>query len=137
MNQTRTLPTFILDAANDPANPEPKAVVEKFRHTDAAIGETNIDYVALGYMTPGAALFWLPAFMNYIRLSADPDSFHLESMITKLADSGWVSSVRLEATAEEIGAVAAFLDWLKSQPIMDRAPPLRAAAYAYAVELWK
>jgi hypothetical protein len=137
MTQPRTIPILILDAANDPANPEPKAVVEKFRQPDSMIGETNIDYVALGYMTPAAALYWLPKFMAYARDHAAPDSFHLESMICKLSDSGWVNALRSEATDDEVQAVGAFLDWLRSQPIMDRAPPLRAAAYAYAVELWK
>jgi hypothetical protein len=137
LKASRKLPVLILDVGNDASNPEPRAVVAKYGRDDAVISEENIDYVALGYMNPHAVLFWLPRFFDYLRTKARPDTFHLESLISHLSNSGWVSSLRREATDAEVDEVSAFLDWLGTQPIMADAPPLRATAYAYAVELWK
>jgi hypothetical protein len=133
----RKLPMLILDPANDPGNWEPKAVVAKFGKSDAVIGEDNVDYVALGYMNPGAVLFWLPRFFAYMREKAGPASFHLESIISHLSNSALVSQLRQDATEDDVKQVSDFLVWLGTQPIMVNAPPLRATAYAYAAELWR
>lgn len=134
---SRRLPVLILEVGNNPDNWEPKAVVAKFGRDDAVIGEENVDYVALGYMNPHAVLFWLPRFFAYIRDKARPDSFHLESVIMKLSNSGLVNQLRPEASEAEISQVSDFLGWIGTQPIMVDAPPLRQTAYDHAVELWK
>jgi hypothetical protein len=133
----RKLPMLLLDAGNDPSSWESKAVVAKFGNADAVIGEDNVDYVAIGYLTSGAILFWLPKFFDYMRTKAGPASFHLESIISHLSNSALVSQLRQEATGDDVASVGDFLAWLGTQPIMQDAPPLRATAYAYAVELWK
>lgn len=133
----RRLPPFIIGEGNDAGNWEPKLVAEKYGKAGAEIGEENVDYVALGYMTPGAALYWLPYFFAYIRTKAAPDSFHLESMIYKLGDASWVRDLRLEASEDEVSMVTEFLTWMSAQPLLDGDTSLLRASFDHAVELWK
>ena len=105
----RKVPLLILDAANDPENWEPKAVVAKFRSADALIGEENVNYVALGYMNAGAVLYWLPRFLKYLRSDAPGESFHFESMLAKLSNANLVSDFRDDATPEELADVRDYL----------------------------
>jgi hypothetical protein len=133
----RKFPFSILAADNDPSNWEPKQVIEKFGKFSAEIGEQNVDYVALGYMNSQAFLYWLPDFIQYMRTTAPSDSYHLESIILKLSNYSLVGDLKAEATEDEKAEIFDFLNWLGTQPIMAGAPPLRAAAYAYAVELWR
>ena len=133
---TATPPKILLRSDSDPSDWEPKSVHEKYSRADANIGEDNVDYVALGHMNDQAARYWLPRFLDYIETRAPADSFHLEAMLFKLANNSWAASIREEAP-ELQSRVAAFLDWLKDQPIMVAAPPLRQTAYDYARELWR
>jgi hypothetical protein len=133
----RKLPLLFLGADNDPENWEAKAVFEKYRHTDAEIGEANVDYVALGYMNTHAMLYWLPRFFDYLRTRAPEASFHFEGMITKLSNDNLVHDLRADASEREVEAVRDFLRWFGDHPLMKDAPDLRDAAYRHAVALWR
>jgi hypothetical protein len=135
--EARKLPALLLGADNDPANWEAKAVLEKYRVADAAIGEANVDYVALGYMNTHAMLYWLPRFFDYLRADAPEESFHFEGMITKLSNDTLVHDLRANASEDELAAVRDYLAWFGDHPLMKDAPELREAAYRHAVALWR
>jgi hypothetical protein len=133
----RKLPLLILGEGNDPQNWEAKAVLNKYRSDDAKIGEENIDFVAIGYMNMQAIAYWIPRFFDYLRNQAPTDSFHFESMLFKLANNIWVHDFRNEASDAEVAVVRDYLAWFGKHPMMINTIDLDAAAYAYAVQLWK
>jgi hypothetical protein len=137
MTKAQNPPIMLIDAANDPASWEVKAVVEKFSKHDASIGEENTDYVALGYMSAQGAAYWLPRFLTYLMADAPEDSFHFDSMLTKLSNNSWSLAVMADMPDTDVARVQAFLTWLADSIIMREAPALRQAEYDHATEIWK
>ena len=129
-------PSALLLENIDPDGWEARAVVAKFGDRAAVFGEENVDYVAMGSMSHPAAAYWLPRLIDYLQGDAPPDSFHLESLLPKLADADWAQDVQAHLSAPDKARVAGFLEWLSDQPFMEDAPPLRVAAHAGAASLW-
>jgi hypothetical protein len=129
-------PLLLIGAGNDPESWEVKAVAKKFSSADAQIGEENVDYVALGYMNSHGAAYWLPRFVDYLRTDAPEDSFHFDSLLTKLANNSWSPDVRAEMSEATVKKVRDFLDWLADSVVMKGAPDLRQAEYDHAKLLW-
>lgn len=134
---TSTPPSPLLLAEVDPHGWEEKTVFEKFSNPASTFGEENTDYVAMGYMSYPAAAYWLPRLLSYLRNDAPEDSFHFESVLQKLANNDWSSRLQDALSEDEKHDVFKFLEWLKGQPFMVKSPALRAAAHAYAMEMWR
>jgi hypothetical protein len=133
----RAIPKNILGIGNDITHLEAQSVAKKYSSAGAVIGEENVDTVALTYMNLEAKLYWLPRFLNYLRTKAPDDSFHFDSMSSKLAGEALAYEFKAAATADEVRAVRDYLKWVEGHISMAGASPLRQAAHNYAVELWK
>ncbi len=133
----RSIPENILGIGNDGYHLEAQSVAAKYASPDAEIGEDNVDTIALIYMNLDARLYWLPRFLNYLRTEAPEDSFHFDSMNSKLADALFASEFKSLANADEINAVRDYLSWVESHISMRNPPALQQAAHNYAKELWK
>jgi hypothetical protein len=112
------------------------AVAKKFSSADAQLGEENVDYVALGYMNSDGAACWLPRCVDYLRTEAPEDSFHFDSLLTKLANDIWSLDAKAKMSDVNVKKVRAFLDWLANNIVMTGAPDLRQAEYAHAKLHW-
>jgi hypothetical protein len=134
---TRAIPENILGIGNDIYHLEAQSVTKKYGSADAVIGEENVDTVALIYMNLEAKLYWLPRFLAYLRTKAPDDSFHFDSMNSKLADATLAYEFKAAAMDDEVGAVRDYLKWVEGHISMAGASALRQAAHSYAVELWK
>jgi hypothetical protein len=133
----RSIPENILGIGRDVYHLEAQSVAEKYGSASAVIGEENVDTVALTYMNLEAKLYWLPRFLTYFRTEAPDNSFHFDSMNSKLAESMLAYEFKAAATADEVRAVRDYLKWVEGHISMAGASPLRQAAHNYAVELWK
>jgi hypothetical protein len=130
----RMLPAQILGEEMNPASLEAQEVVAKFGKPDAKFGESNIDTVALIYMSAPAIAYWLPAYFAYLRQEAPHDSFHFESILFKLRDPAWAARMREELDAHELVMVQDFVRWLALDH--GAGDTVRAEQYAEASILW-
>jgi hypothetical protein len=130
----RMLPAKILGEEMNPASLEAQEVVAKFGKPDAKFGESNIDTVALIYMSAPAIAYWLPAYFAYLRQEAPHDSFHFESILFKLRDPTWVARIKAELEVHERLMVQNFVRWLALDH--GAGDTVRADHFAEASSLW-
>lgn len=109
---SRTLPSNVINQDANSASLEAKSVQQRFSDPQYRIGEHNADHVALYYLTPEAALYWLPHFLDYVQADDSGESYHFDSMIYKLSDRKLASTLIGVASEDEIRRVCEFLDWL-------------------------
>lgn len=131
----RVLPTSIL-------RPEAKyssdaaSVQKKYSSSLARVGEGNVDYEALRLLLPEAALFWLPAFIEYLKSDASEDSFHFESLLAYLSDLDICGEWKDMATKEETELASNFLHWLSGSTSFLNGSKFRQEQHRLALTIW-
>lgn len=133
----RRLPAQIITSAVDEKPTlEALRVQEKYSNASAAIGESNIDYVALNYMNAHAALYWLPRFLSYVKVEAPKDSYHYEALLLNLSDEQFSRRLISALTDDEQRLIEAFFDWLQAETSFLTGSALRQNDYVKAREIW-
>lgn len=131
----RLLPTHVLTSESVRSS-DGAAVQKKFSDPHALIMEENTDYAAISLMNDAAIWHWLPKFIQYLKESAEADSYHFEVMLFNLSNAKLSHRLRKAARESELEMVCNFLYWLKSHTGFLSKSSLRNRDFAIAVNIW-
>lgn len=133
----RALPDHILKSAlSSKPTLEALRVQEKYADPKAVIGENELDYIALRYMNPEAALFWLPRLVSYATVNAPKDSYHFEALLFNLSEAKFSAPLISEATDDEKRIIETFLNWLETETDFLTGSSLRQNDLNTAKRMW-
>ncbi len=137
MKIVRDLPKYVLRPEyRTKTHLEAESVQMKFSQASARFGDENVDYVALTYLSPEAALYWLPRLIEFLMSKAPRDNLHFEQILSYLVREENAAQVRAIASENEIKLITDYLEWYYST-LDDREKPILGRSVPHAVALWQ